>query len=99
TGATFGGGSAGSARVVFAGAPLNAPISSALLPNGNLVVGNTGDNNLFEITPQGQIVGTKLADSGPAGALFGIVATGTSNADTKVYYNDDNDSTVKVLSH
>jgi hypothetical protein len=99
SGATFGGASAGSARVVFAGAPLNAPISSALLPNGNLVVGNTGDNNLFEITPQGQVVGTKLADSGAAGALFGIVATGTSNADTKIYFNDDNDNTVKVLSH
>jgi hypothetical protein len=98
-GTTFGGPSGGSARVVFAGGPLNAPISAALLPNGNLVVGNTGDNNLFEITPQGRLVGTKLADSGAPGALFGIVATGTSNADTLIYFNDDNDNTVKVLSH
>ncbi len=99
SGAAFAGPSAGSARVVFAGAPLNAPISAALLPNGNLVVGNTNDNDMLEITPQGQLVGTKLVDGGAIGALFGIVATGTSNADTKIYFNDDNDNTVKVLSH
>ena len=99
SGTAFGGGSAGSARVVYAGAPLNAPISAALLPNGNLVVGNTGDNLLLEITPQGALAGSKVADAGAAGALFGIVATGTGNADTKLYFNDDNDNTVKVLSH
>ena len=54
---------------------------------------------MVEITPQGQLAGTKLVDSGAVGALFGIVATGTSNADTLIYFNDDNDNTVKVLSH
>ncbi len=98
TGTTFGGARPARPASCSRARPLDAPISAALLPNGNLVVGNTGDNNLFEITPQGRLVGTKLADSGAPGALFGIVATGTSNADTLIYFNDDNDNTVKVLS-
>jgi hypothetical protein len=32
-----------------------------------------------------------------ADALFGIVATGASAANTKVYFNDDNDNNVQVL--
>jgi hypothetical protein len=31
------------------------------------------------------------------GALFGIVAVGTDASSTKIYFNDDNDNTVKVL--
>ena len=38
-------------------------------------------------------------DTGPVGALFGIVATGTDASSTKIYFNDDNDNTVKVLGH
>jgi hypothetical protein len=97
SGTGFTGPSASSARVVFAGAPLKAPISSALLFNGDLVVGNTSNNRLIEITPAGHVVGQKLLDSGNTGALFGIVATGTSISTTKIYFNDDNDNTVKVL--
>jgi hypothetical protein len=36
-------------------------------------------------------------DTGATGAIFGLVATGTSDADTKVYFNDDNDNNVQVL--
>jgi hypothetical protein len=95
---TFSGPSASSAHVLFSGAPLNAPISSALLYNGDLVVGNTGDNLLVEISPAGKAVATQNLDTGAVGALFGIVATGTGASDTKIYFNDDNDNTVKVLS-
>ncbi len=96
---TFGGPSAASARVVFTGTPLNAPISAALLFNGDLVVGNTGDNLLVEISQAGKLMATQNLDTGAVGALFGIVATGTSAADTKIYFNDDNDNTVKLASH
>ena len=96
---TFSGPSAASASVVFAGAPLNAPISAAQLFNGDLVVGNTADNLLVEISLAGKVVATQNLDTGPAGALFGIVVTGTDANSTKIYFNDDNDNTVKVLGH
>jgi hypothetical protein len=93
----FSGPAGAMAHVVFAGGPLKAPISAALLFNGNLVVGNTINNKLIEITPAGKAVSERLLDSGVKGALFGIVASGTSIATTKIYFNDDNDNTVKVL--
>ena len=62
---TFTGPSASSARVVWAGAPLNAPISAAELFNDDLVVGNTADNLLVEISQAGKIVATQKASRGP----------------------------------
>jgi hypothetical protein len=85
-------------RLVFRGAPLNAPISAALLFNGDIVVGNTGNNRLLEFTPEGRLVGSRLLDAGATGALFGIAASGTSAATTRIYFNDDNENTVKVLA-
>jgi hypothetical protein len=93
----FSGPSGSSAHIVFAGAPLNAPISSALLFNGNLVVGNTGDNRIVELAGR-RVLGTRLVDSGSAGAIFGMVASGTSAESTRLYFNDDNDNTVKFLA-
>jgi len=88
---------------IYSGAPLASPISSALLANGDLVVGNTaaaplGNNLLVEINPTGQyVVGYKNVDTGNAGAIFGIAATNASGAQY-IYFNDDNDSTVKRVS-
>jgi len=100
-GMTFAGPSAKDARIVYSGKPLNGPISIALLPNGNLIVGNTldpnGTNLLLEITPSGKLLGTRNVDKGAAGALFGIVATGTKDANTNIYFNDDNANNVQVL--
>ncbi|MGA8575688.1 MAG: hypothetical protein WB609_08415 [Candidatus Cybelea sp.] len=100
-GMKFSGPSAADARVVFSGTPLNGPISTALLFNGNLVVGNTldpdGKNLLIEISAAGKLLDVRNVDKGPAGSLFGIVATGTNAADTKLYFNDDNDTNVQVL--
>jgi len=93
----FRGPSAASAHVVYAGRPLAAPISAALLFNGDLVVGNSANNALIEIAPGKGVVAEKLLDTGAAGALFGIAATGTSAATTRVYFNDDNSNTVRVL--
>jgi hypothetical protein len=90
------------AHVIYSGAPLNGPISSAILPGGNIVVGNTldpnGKNLMVEISPAGKLLDVKNVDTGAAGALFGMVATGTAPGNTQLYFNDDNDNTVKVLS-
>jgi hypothetical protein len=104
TGTTFSGPFRHRARLVFSGAPLNGPISSALLPNGHLVLGNTldpaGENLMVEITPRGHEVFVKNVDTGAAGALFGMVASGRRGDfdDTRLYFNDDNENTVKVLA-
>lgn len=97
----FTGCNAASAHVVFSGAPLNGPISSALLYNGNLVIGNTldanGKNLMIELTPSGKVLDVKNVDKGAAGSIFGMVATGTTAASTKLYFNDDNHNNLEVL--
>ena len=85
-------------RLFYRGAPLAAPISAALLYNGDLIVGNTANNQLIELRPNGQLVATTTVDGGVPGAIFGIVASGTSAQSTKIYFNDDNDNTIKVLT-
>jgi hypothetical protein len=100
-GMKFKGSHASDARVVFAGKPLNGPISTALLPNGNLVVGNTldptGKNLIVELSAAGKVLDVRNVDKGAAGSIFGMVATGTNNSDAKVYFNDDNNNNVQVL--
>lgn len=100
-GMKFSGPSASDARIVFAGKPLNGPISTALLPNGNLVAGNTldpdGKNLMIEVSAAGKLLDVRNVDTGPAGSLFGIVATGTNDRNTKIYFNDDNDNNLQVL--
>ncbi|MBV8371932.1 MAG: hypothetical protein JOY69_01610 [Candidatus Eremiobacteraeota bacterium] len=100
-GMVFTGPYASDAHVLYSGSPLNGPISTALLFNGNLVVGNTldpaGTNLLIELSPSGQVLDTVNVDTGPGGAIFGIAATGTSSSDTKVYFNDDNQNNVQAL--
>ncbi|MBV8374224.1 MAG: hypothetical protein JO302_01835 [Candidatus Eremiobacteraeota bacterium] len=101
SGTTFTGREASWAQKVYAGNPLKGPISAALLYNGNLVVGNTlnraGTNLLVEINPSsGEMLDKVNVDKGPAGAIFGIVATGNATS-PKVYFNDDNANNVQVL--
>ena len=52
----------------------------------------------FTLAPAAGVVATKNVDTGAAGALFGIVVTGTL-ANPKIYFNDDNTNTVVLLSH
>ena len=100
-GKSFSGPDAKDARLVFVGAPLNGPISSALLANGNIVVGNTsnpsGQNIMVELSPSGKVMDVRNVDKGAAGALFGMVATGETASHTKLYFNDDNDNNLQVL--
>jgi len=106
---TFSGPSAASARVIAHGAPLFAPISAALLANGDLIVINDDINitagqtpNLaVEVSPvlPGGFVGQPLPlDNGPPGALFGIVATVDGQGHQIVYYNDDTPNTVVMIA-
>jgi hypothetical protein len=105
---TFGGPSASSARVIAHGAPLFAPISAALLANGDLIVINddinitTGQtpNLAVEVSPvlPSGFVGQPLQlDNGAPGALFGIVATVDGQGHQIVYYNDDNAPNTVVM--
>jgi len=100
-GKKFAGRCGSQARILYEGKPLNAPISSALLFNKTLVVGNTGDPNgenlMIAINPGGHVQDVRNVDTGAAGALFGMVATGRNAVDTKVYFNDDNDNNLQVL--
>jgi hypothetical protein len=100
-GKTFKGPFAARARLVYAGAPLNGSISSALLFNGNLVIGNTGDPNgknlMVELSPAGKLLDVRNVDRGAAGSIFGMVATGTNAANAKLYYNNDNNNDLRVL--
>jgi hypothetical protein len=100
-GMRFDGHCAAQARVLFSGPPLNGPISSALLFNGAIVIGNTldptGKNLMIEINPGGHVQAVRNVDTGASGALFGMVATGTNAANTKLYFNDDNSNNLQVL--
>ena len=103
TGFTFSGPNAASAHVLFHGKPLNGPISSAILPGGHIVLGNTTDpngfNKMVEFNSAGMLLDVKNVDKGVGGAIFGMAATGMSPADAKLYFNDDNSNDLVVLSH
>lgn len=86
------------ATLVYGGPPLNAPVAAALLPNGNLVVANTkGGNKLVELTPTGKVLATKTIDKSATGHIFGLVATGTDDSDTALFYTDTKTNTLQEL--
>jgi hypothetical protein len=86
------------ATLVYSGSPLNAPVASALLPNGNLIVANTqGGNELVELTPAGKVLDTKTIDTSSVAHIFGLVATGTSDSNTALFYTDTETNTLQEL--
>ncbi|MGC1380465.1 MAG: hypothetical protein WA814_05525 [Candidatus Baltobacteraceae bacterium] len=87
------------ATLVYSGPPLNAPIASASLPNGNLIVANTQGtaNTLVELTPQGQVLDTKVVDGSPTQGVFGLAARGTNDSNTVLFFTDTNSNTVQEL--
>jgi hypothetical protein len=106
---TFSGPSMAAARVIAHGAPLSAPLSAALLKNGDLVVANadigtttagTATNQLIEVSPvmPGGFVGNPVqVDTGTPGALFGLAATVDAAGNQVIYFNDDNNNAVMQL--
>jgi hypothetical protein len=86
------------ATLVYSGSPLNAPEAQALLPNGNLIVANTkGGNTLVELTPTGKILATKTIDTNKSADIFGLLAEGTDDADTVLFYTDTATNTLQEL--
>ncbi|MGC9992754.1 MAG: hypothetical protein ABSD52_10235 [Candidatus Cybelea sp.] len=86
------------ATLVYSGSPLDAPVASALLPNGNLIVANTqGGNKLVELTPTGKVLDTKTIDTSATAHVFGLLATGTSDSDTVLFYTDTETNTLQEL--
>jgi hypothetical protein len=86
------------AHLVYAGAPLDAPLASALLPDGNLIVANTQGtaNTLVELTPAGKVLDTKVVDTSSTQGVFGLAAGGTA-ASPVLYFTDTNDNDVHEL--
>lgn len=105
---SFSGPSASSARVIAHGGAFNAPLSAALLSDGDLIVANSDlnapvqmPNLVLEISPvlAGGFVGQPVQlDSGAAGALFGIATAVDAQGHQIVYFNDDNANTVMMLA-
>jgi hypothetical protein len=86
------------ARLVYSGSPLNGPVASALLPNGNLIVANTkGGNKLVELTPGGKMLATKTVNTSTTARVFGLVASGTTDSDTVLFYTDTKTNTLHEL--
>jgi hypothetical protein len=86
------------AKLVYSGSPLNAPVAQAILPNGNLIVANTkGGNTLVELTPTGKILDTKTIDTSKTAEIFGLLAEGTDDSNTVLYYTDTKTNTLQEL--
>jgi hypothetical protein len=85
------------ATLVKAGSPLDKPVAQTLLPNGNLVVANTGNNTLVEMTPKGQVLDTKVMDKSKTPAIFGLAAIGTKDSNAALFYTDTNTNTLHEL--
>lgn len=87
-------------KLILAGSPLNAPVAIAKLPNGNLVVANSAGsspNTLVELTPAGDVLDTKVVDTGKTAGIFGLYAIGKTDSDTALYYTDTNDNNLHEL--
>jgi hypothetical protein len=86
------------ATLVYSGSPLNAPVAQALLPNGNLIVANTkGGNTLVELTPAGKVLATKTIDTNKSAEIFGLLAEGTDDSNTVLFYTDTKTNTLQEL--
>ena len=107
---TFSGPSMTSARVIAHGAPLNTPLSAALLKNGDLLVANADigvqapsatTNLLIEVSPvvPGGFVGKPFqVDTATPGALFGLATAVDAEGNQVIYFNDDNAAAVLQLT-
>jgi hypothetical protein len=78
------------------GGALNDPLGLVATPDGDVIAANGGDGNLVEITPQGRQAATRTVETATgAGSLFGLVL---APEDGGVYFVDDGDNTLKVLT-
>jgi hypothetical protein len=85
------------AKLVKAGSPLDKPVAMAMLPNGNLILANTGNNTLVEMTQTGQVLDTKVVDKSKTAGIFGLAANGKTDSNTVLFYTDTNTNTLHEL--
>jgi hypothetical protein len=84
--------------LVHAGAPLAHPVAMTMLANGNLIVANTkGGTTLVELTPTGKVLDKKVIDTSKPAGVFGLLAKGSTDSNTVLYYTDTNDNSVHEL--
>jgi hypothetical protein len=85
--------------LVYSGSPIDAPVASTLLPNGNLIVANSQGtaNTLVELTPAGQVLATKVVDTSSTQGVFGLAAGGKNDKSTVLFFTDSNSNTVHEL--
>ena len=87
------------AKLVYSGKPLNAPFAATLLPNGNLIVANTkGGNTLVELTPAGKVLATKVVDQSKKAGVYALLATGTKDSNTALFFTDTNKNDLEELT-
>jgi len=85
--------------LVYSGSPLNAPFAATLLPNGNLVIANTkGGNTLVEMTPAGKVLATKVVDQSKTAGVYALLASGTTDSNTVLYFTDTNKNDLEELT-
>jgi hypothetical protein len=86
------------AKLLYSGSPMNSPVALALLPNGNLVVANgAGGNSLVEISAAGKVLANKKLNADSAQEVYGLLATGSTDANTVLFYTDTADNSVHEL--
>jgi len=86
------------ASLLYSGLPLKEPVALALLPNGNLVVANgRAGNTLVEISAAGKVLATKRLNSDKKAEVYGLLAVGTKDTNTTLFYTDTADNSVHEL--
>ncbi len=88
---------AGKGKTVASGGAINGPLGLAIAPNGNILVANSNDGNLVEITPSGATAATKtlVPGSNGAGSLFGLAVVPGKKG---VYFVNDGTNQLGLLS-
>jgi hypothetical protein len=82
--------------VLTEGGHLKEPLGMVLAPDGDIVTTNGGDGNMVETTPSGRQTAVQTADRKTgAGSLFGLAISPAGNG---IYYVDDGENTVNLLS-
>jgi hypothetical protein len=61
-------------------------------------VANTkGGNTLVELTPAGKVLATKTIDMNKSADIFGLLAEGTDDSNTVLFYTDTSTNTLQEL--
>ena len=68
-----------------------------ILPNGNMIDANAGNNTLVEISSAGKVLDSESVDTSKTPGIFGLVATGTKDSNTALFYTDANTNTLQEL--